>query len=349
MKLAWIIQGPPHSAWSYFVQARLAVKELNRYGHTSQLFSFTDIKKDAPFLIQSIKEYQPKWIINLGDVHLLDLAHATNTPLISIVTNGTGMTELTGPVPCVTFACTTRYAQTVYANAGIHPIPYLPHGFDPSIFYPGNRKQARKKLGWLHPNPVILMLGTNYLTNPQDKKGLQTNDRKNFTGALTAFMHAQKIRPEVKLYLHTNAIGAVNLPQTINAFGLSSSVILGETNNLQSQKYLANLYQASNLLLFPSIGESFGLPVIEAQACGLPVVATHTGPIPELVFTGTTVKTKPHPTIPGWGIPDTDSLAQALLQWLDNKPEPITSKAIRTFTMPNIIKNHFLPILERKV
>jgi glycosyltransferase involved in cell wall biosynthesis len=346
MKLAWIIQGPPHSAWSYFVQARLAIKELNRYDHTSQLFSFTDINNDAPTLIDAIKQYHPDWIINLGDTHILDLAQATKTPLISIVTNGTGMTKLTGPVPGVTFACTTRYAQTLYAHAGIRPNPYLPHGFDPSIFCPGDRKQARKKLGWHHADPVILMIGTNYLTNPQDEKGLQTNDRKNFTGALTAFRQLQKIQPEVKLHLHTNAVGAVNLPQTINALGLSSSVILGETNNLQSQKYLANLYQASNLLLFPSIGESFGVPLIEAQACGLPVVATHTGPIPELVFTGTTVKTKPHPTIPGWGIPDTDSLAQALLQWLDYKPESTTSKALHTFTMPNIIKNHFLPILE---
>jgi glycosyltransferase involved in cell wall biosynthesis len=349
MRFIWIIKGPPEHAWSYHVQIRLFTHELNNHNHTCHQVTFTDSDADLPAILSAISQLKPDILVSIGDVHLLNLSHLTDLPLVSIVTNGTGITELTGPVPGVTFACTTRYAQTLYQNKSISPTPYLPHGFDPHIFHPGNRQQARKKLGWNFDNPVILMLGTNYPTNPQDKKGSQTGDRKNFTGALAAFRQLQKIRPEVKLFLHTNAIGAINLPQTIHTLGLNSSVIIGETNNLHSQKHLAHLYQASNLLLFPSIGESFGVPLIEAQACGLPVVATNTGPIPELVFTGTTVKTKQHPTIPGWGIPDTAALTQALLQWLDYKPDPVISTTMQTFAIPNVIKNHFLPIMKKQL
>lgn len=40
-------------------------------------------------------------------------------------------------------------------------------------------------------------------------------------------------------------------------------------------------YNAAALLVFPSVYEGFGLPVVEAMACGTPVVAAHTSSIPE--------------------------------------------------------------------
>ena len=42
------------------------------------------------------------------------------------------------------------------------------------------------------------------------------------------------------------------------------------------------LYQAATVLLFPSLEEGFGLPVLEAMAHGLPVVAANTSSLPEV-------------------------------------------------------------------
>jgi glycosyltransferase involved in cell wall biosynthesis len=42
-------------------------------------------------------------------------------------------------------------------------------------------------------------------------------------------------------------------------------------------------YNAADLLVFPSVYEGFGLPVLEAMACGTPVVAANTSAIPEVV------------------------------------------------------------------
>ncbi|MFC7594480.1 glycosyltransferase family 4 protein [Terrabacter sp. GCM10028922] len=49
---------------------------------------------------------------------------------------------------------------------------------------------------------------------------------------------------------------------------------------------LAWLYDAASALVFPSVYEGFGIPVVEAQRRGCPVVALHTGPVPEVAGDG---------------------------------------------------------------
>jgi glycosyltransferase involved in cell wall biosynthesis len=46
---------------------------------------------------------------------------------------------------------------------------------------------------------------------------------------------------------------------------------------------LPGLYAAATALVFPSLFEGFGMPVLEAMACGCPVICSNTTSLPELV------------------------------------------------------------------
>jgi glycosyltransferase involved in cell wall biosynthesis len=63
------------------------------------------------------------------------------------------------------------------------------------------------------------------------------------------------------------------------------------TRNLgrpKSTAALAKIYSDADALLFPSRLEGFGLVALEAQACGLPVIATHGSALPEVIEDGVT-------------------------------------------------------------
>lgn len=70
------------------------------------------------------------------------------------------------------------------------------------------------------------------------------------------------------------------LRSLISAVALESKVIF---TGFVPDDDLVYLYNKARLLVFPSIEEGFGLPAIEAMACGTPVAASNTGSLPEVL------------------------------------------------------------------
>src|SRR5574341_494819 len=131
-------------------------------------------------------------------------------------------------------------------------------------FKPLDKKTARKKWGFSADKKYILHVGI-------DKW------RKNVAGALQAVRLLQNSMPHLVLV----RVGQ-NSRQTerlIDQLDLRRC-FLNYTHI--SQTDLVSIYNACDVLLFPSYYEGFGLPVLEAMACGLPVVASNRTSIPEV-------------------------------------------------------------------
>jgi len=106
--------------------------------------------------------------------------------------------------------------------------------------------------------------------------------RKNLVNLLRAFKGVVKKNfGELKLVIagerswHTE-----EFDRELQSPDLKERVVL--TGYLSSEE-LAGLYQAARMLIFPSLGEGFGLPLVEAMASGIPIVSSKTSCIPEVV------------------------------------------------------------------
>ncbi len=100
--------------------------------------------------------------------------------------------------------------------------------------------------------------------------------RKNLPRILQAFGMVRSGIPELKLRLVLSG-PPVSLEMPDDASGGSIEMI----RNVSVEE-LASLYSSALGMVFPSLDEGFGLPVLEAMRCGCPVIASVTGSLPEV-------------------------------------------------------------------
>ena len=104
--------------------------------------------------------------------------------------------------------------------------------------------------------------------------------RKNLVRLIEAHARLRVRWPELELVL-AGAPGWLSAPilQAARADGVR---VLGAVPDSD----LAGLYSGAEAFVFPSLYEGFGFPVLEAQACGTPVVCSRTSSLPEVAGDG---------------------------------------------------------------
>lgn len=109
------------------------------------------------------------------------------------------------------------------------------------------------------------------------------HSRKNQVGLIRAFRELLASHPQLPHLLvlagkHTWF--APRVREEIRRQGLEERVVL---TGFVDDEILPALYNAADLFVFPSLYEGYGLPVIEAMACGRPVVSSDATALPEVV------------------------------------------------------------------
>ncbi len=139
------------------------------------------------------------------------------------------------------------------------PISVIYNGVDTNIFKPLNKQECRQKLELPQNKKIILFLAKRGQLNPW-KGGSYAED------AISALTD----RPDIYIL----DIGGDENKTIGNRKFISF---------INDEQTLVEYYSAADILLYPSIADNCPLVVLEAQACGLPVVAFKTGGIPEII------------------------------------------------------------------
>jgi glycosyltransferase involved in cell wall biosynthesis len=104
--------------------------------------------------------------------------------------------------------------------------------------------------------------------------------RKNHQTLLRAYARVAELLAPFTLVLVGDAVQRFgDMRQTARTFGIESRIIC--TGRLSTVEMRA-LYSHAELFVFPSLYEGFGLPVLEAMACGAPVITSATTSLPEV-------------------------------------------------------------------
>jgi glycosyltransferase involved in cell wall biosynthesis len=219
----------------------------------------------------------------------------------------------------------SKHAETEYLRAGLDPT-YIPLAVDAATYKPspyvkdpatGEQVDARTFFGLPHNAFVVGMVAMN--------KG-NVFDRKGFSEAFYAFGEFHRTHPNSVLFIHSDISGfsGINLRQLARYAGIpEGALIFTDQYRYATGGYgadvMAGLYTAMDVLLSPSHGEGFCVPLIEAQACGTPVIASAATAQTELVGLGAGWLVKGQPILdPGQDsvgfVPFIDDIVDALEQ-----------------------------------
>ena len=183
----------------------------------------------------------------------------------------------------------------------------IPEAVDHDLFKPGDAGAARAQIkSYGVAKPFVLFVSSLW-------------PYKNCDGLIRAFAHAKAALGDRQLVV----IGpgrdekyAASLPTLAAELGIADDVLF--LGGMPLSETVA-FYQAADVFAYPSFNETFGLPILEAMACGCPVVTSDTTAMPETAG-GAAILAYPD---------DPASIAKAILEALGPGQDQLRDRGFR--------------------
>ncbi len=223
--------------------------------------------------------------------------------------------------------CPSTYVRRLYLDAGFDPkrVLVVPNGVDPDIFSPGPadgsllRRLTRKSFTFLFVGGTL--------------------ERKGIDVLLDAYLRAFEPDDDVSLVIKDFGLGGFyrmvsHRNRIFEIRERCGAPEIAYTDADLTIAQLVDLYRSCDCFAFPYRGEGFGIPILEAMACGLPVITTAGGAADDFVDDGTAYRVrstqrdigkrvydvKLHSN--GWLLePDKDELAEAMRRVYERRDE----------------------------
>jgi len=166
----------------------------------------------------------------------------------------------------------TRRDLESFARVDPGRIKLVYNGADLQRFFVRDKAQARSMVSEQLPIPEHFILYIARLEHPG----------KNHVRLIEAFARMKRKTglPHKLVLVGSRWNGAETIEDRVHTLGLDQEVIFP---GFVSNELLPVLYAAADAFAFPSLFEGFGIPALEAMACGTPVCAADISSIPEVV------------------------------------------------------------------
>lgn len=196
----------------------------------------------------------------------------------------------------------SHFGERMLQAAGFTNVDYVPHGVDSQVFKPLDRAETVAKLkqetGLDFEGKFVVMMNAANKGQPS---------RKGFFEAFAAFKVFSDAHPDAVLYVHSEQrgiYGGEHLPTIAQMLGIAEEKIIYPSqyhllSGMFPPSYLNECYNVADVLLHTAHGEGFGIPIVEAQMAGCPVIATDFSAMSELCLSGWKVPGSPFMYAPG--------------------------------------------------
>ena len=248
--------------------------------------------------------------------------------------------------------CFSEFAAKELEKVGIHSVN-IPHGVDTKVYKPLSAKKKdalRKKFGSEEGSFVVGTVGANLW------------DRKDYPRMIRIFAEFNKKIPNSYLYIHASPDGEsgrrFNLNELAKLYGVAGKVKSPRAGASKlTDEQMCDMYNTFDVYLSTSRAEGCGLPILEAQACGIPAIVPDNSAQPEWVKGhGWIVPCSDHivvlttPQHNKWYLIDIDEAVDALLlaygdSDLREKYGRDSRKAMLKYDWDKVVKNNWIPFL----
>lgn len=247
----------------------------------------------------------------------------------------------------------SRFGEREMRKQGIDPF-YVPHAYDAQQFHPLDRAKARQEMKIKENQFAVVTVAAN--------KGYPP--RKNLDRLLKAWSIFIETHPDAVLILHTltnQAHGGLDVAAVAQYYQIPPhNILLPDPLKFHTGFYgadfLNKIYNAADAFLLPSAGEGFGIPAIEAQGAGCPVILTDWTAQSELAEVGYKIPVDRiddllvNPQMSEQALPKVTEILKALDWAYENRHDPKLRYAAQLFAQEyraeHVFERYMLPSLE---